>query len=213
MENKETLKTGTTTVGLVCKEGVVLAADKRASLGGRIVAHKKMDKVVKINDDIAVTTAGSVSDIQLFIKLIKANLNLNFMKIGKKSTVKEVVNLFGGMIYGSARQFFPAMTSFLLGGRDNEGAYLYDIGMDGSVMEYKDYTCTGSGMLFATGSLESNYKEGMNLQECIRTAIKAVNAAMQRDTASGNGIDVFVITKKDGVKKVFEKEVDSIITY
>ena len=69
MENQ--LKTGTTTLGLVCKDGLVLAADKRAT-AGYMIAAKKVDKIIKINEDIVVTIAGTVSDVQLVTKLIRA---------------------------------------------------------------------------------------------------------------------------------------------
>ena len=207
---KETLQSGTTTLGIVCKEGVVLAADRRATLGGRIVAHKKTQKIAELNEDMAVTWAGSVSDIQLSTKIIKAQMKLIELRRNKKLKVKEVANLLGSLLYSNIRQFFPGIAAFLLGGRDEDGIFLYELGPDGSVMMHDDYVSDGSGMMYATGVLEANYRKDIPISEGIKLGVKAVNAAMQRDTASGNGIDVYTITK-DGVKKVFEREVNSII--
>ena len=206
----DTLKTGTTTIGIVCKEGIVLAADRRATLGGRIIAHKKIEKVVKLNDDMAVTWAGSVSDIQLLTKIIKAQMRLTEFRRGIKLKVKEVANLLGNLLYSNIRQFFPGIAAFLLGGKDDSGLYLYELGPDGSILEHKDYVADGSGMMFAIGVLEANYKKDMPINETVKLAVKSVNAAMQRDTGSGSGIDVYAITK-DGIKKVFEKEIDTNI--
>lgn len=209
---QKTLNTGTTTVGLVSKDGIVLGADKRVTLGGRIVANRKFEKVVLINKDIAVTTAGSVSDIQLLVKILKAQLKLLEMRRDKKITVKEVANLLGGLVYNNIRKFsmIPGITGFLLGGADNNGFYLYEIGMDGSATLYDDYATDGSGMMFATGVLESSYKPDISLKEAITLAGKAINAAIQRDTATGDGLDIVTITKK-GAQKILTKEITTII--
>jgi proteasome beta subunit len=206
---KEYTKKGTTTVGIVCKDGIVLAADKRVTLGGQIVSNKKVDKIVKITDSMALTTAGSVSDIQLVVKLIRAELNLRRIREGKESTIKEAVNLLGSIVYQNIRKFSPilAVTGFLVGGKDDTGFFLYNIGPDGSVMIEEDYSTVGSGMVFAYGVLDTLYKPNLPIQEGIKLGVKAVNAAMQRDTATGEGIDVITITK-EGVKKVLTKRVD-----
>ena len=76
--------TGTTTIGLICKDGIVLAADKKMTLGGQIVSSKKFEKIVIITEDLAMTFAGLVSDVQLITKLIKAQIKLDELKKGKK---------------------------------------------------------------------------------------------------------------------------------
>ena len=206
------LTTGTTTVGIVCKDGIVLAADRRATLDGRIIVEKKTEKIVTINEDIAVTTAGSVSDVQLLIKVLKAQLKLLEVRRGRSENIKEAATLLGTMIYGNIRRFsaIPAITGFLLGGRDDNGVYLYGLYIDGSVTLFDDYTSDGSGFMFATGVLENSYKKGISINEGVKLAIQAVNAAIQRDAATGNGIDVVTITK-DGVKKVYEKEISTYV--
>lgn len=213
MSNEDFIKKGTTTVGIVCKDGIVLAADKKATLGGRIIANKKVDKVQQITDNMALTTAGNVSDIQLFIKLIKAELRLKQMRTGKEPTVKETANLLGMMMYQGIRQLsmIPAIAAFLLGGKDQEGFHLYELSPDGSIMEVDDYVSDGSGFVFALGALDTLYKKDLTVQDGIKLAVKAVNAAIQRDTASGEGVDVFTITK-DGVKKAFSKQLDTTLT-
>lgn len=203
-------KTGTTTVGIVCKEGIVLAADKKMTLGGMIVSSKKFEKVIIINDDLAVTVAGLVSDIQLLTKLIKAQIKLDELRRGKKTRVKEAANLLANLVYQNVRKFsaIPGVTGFLLAGRDSEGFYLYELGMDGSLTKFDDYATDGSGMLFATGVLEANYKEHISIEDGVKLAVSAISAASQRDVASGFGVDVVTVTK-DGTKKVLSKHVES----
>jgi len=212
MSTEENVKKGTTTVGIVCKEGVVLAADKRAVLGYSIIANKKVDKVFKISENMAITMAGTVSDAQLITKLIKAELNLKRIRTNRESGVKESANLLGTIVYHNIRKFSPILgiTGFILGGKDKNGFCLYDIGADGSVLEHDDYVSDGSGMVYALGVLDTLYKADMSLAEGIKLGVRAVNAAMQRDTATGEGIDVFTITK-EGVKKVLTKHVSTKI--
>ena len=204
METK--LKTGTTTIGILCKDGVVLAADKRATAGTMIV-DKKADKVHILNDDFAVTWAGTVSDAQLVTKLFKAELTLKDIRTNIRPSTKEAANLLGGLLYSSIRRpsMIPGIAHFLLGGKDNTGIHLYDLYPDGSVTKITDFVSSGSGSVFALGVLETHYKQDMSTAEGTKLAIKAVNTALQRDSCSGNGIDVVVISTKE-IKKVFHKE-------
>jgi proteasome beta subunit len=204
MEEKQ-LKTGTTTVGLVCKDGIVLAADRRAT-AGYFLAEKKVEKVLKITDDIAVTIAGTVSDIQLLIKLIKAELKLKQFKTGKISTVKEATNLLSGIVYNNIRKFsiIPGISHFIVGGRDKTGFHVYDLSPDGAITEIDDFVSSGSGSPMVYGLLEAQYKKNISIKDGISLAVKGINSAINRDVASGNGVIVFTITDK-GVKKVIEK--------
>ncbi|MBI2102384.1 proteasome subunit beta [Candidatus Woesearchaeota archaeon] len=208
---EEMLKTGTTTVGIVCKDGVVLAADTRATAGTMIV-DKQAEKVHILSDDFACTIAGSVSEAQLLIKLIKAELKLKEVRTNKSASAKEAANLLGGLLYSSLHRMsmFMSIAHFLLGGKDLSGVYLYDLFPDGSVTKVKDYVSSGSGSVFAYGVLETQYKDGMTLDEGIKLAVKCVNTALQRDSASGNGINVVVVTEQ-GIKKVLQKEASMIL--
>ncbi len=202
------LKTGTTTICVMCKDGIVLAADRRAS-GGGMVLHKRAQKIQPITDVIAVTTAGNVSDIQLMVKLARAEIKLKDVQAYRTTTVREAASLVAGMLYSTFRR--PSMVlsiaSLMMGGRDAEGFHGWELSPDGSMMDIKDYAADGSGMVFALGVLETLYRKNMTIDEGVKLAVKAVNAALQRDTASGNGIDVVTITDK-GMQTVLEKELE-----
>lgn len=206
---KDMVSHGTTTVGVVCKDGVVLAADRRAS-AGYFVADKKAEKIQRISDYMAITTAGLVSDTQLFTRIIKAQLKLLKIRKGKEPTVEEAANLLASLAYVNIRRpsMVPGIVGFLLGGMDKAGFGLYEIGVDGSTSKAEDYRTDGSGSSVAIGVLETLYKKDMTMQEGVELAVKALNAAMQRDIATGNGIDVFTITK-DGVKTVISRQFDT----
>ncbi|MEM4336658.1 MAG: proteasome subunit beta [Candidatus Woesearchaeota archaeon] len=202
------LKTGTTTVAIVCKDGLVLAADRRAT-AGNLIANKNITKIHEISENMVLTMAGSVSDVQLLIKFIKAELRLKKVRSKRDMTVKETANLLAGMVYSNIRRFsiIPGISQFILGGKDNEGFHVYDIYPDGSVTEINDYVSSGSGSVMAYGVLETLYNKNMSVDEGIKLAVKALNAAIQRDTASGSGFDVVTITNK-GIKHVIGKQIE-----
>lgn len=210
MSNEENYQKGTTTVAIVCKGGVVMAADRRATAGGLIV-NKKTEKVQIINDTTAITMAGTVSDAQLLTKLIKAETNLKRLRTGRAPNIKETANMLANLVYSNIRKMsmIPGISHFLLGGFDEEGFHAYDIFADGSITEVDDYVSSGSGSVMAYGVLETLYKNDMSVDEGVKLAVKCVNAAIQRDSYSGNGIDVVTITK-DGLKKVVSKDMTPV---
>lgn len=202
------LKTGTTTICVMCKDGIVLAADRRAS-GGGLVLHKRAQKIQPITDSIAVTTAGNVSDIQLMVKLAKAEIKLKDVQSYRISSVKEAASLVAGMLYSTFRRpsMVMSIASLMMAGKDKEGYHGWELSPDGSMMEIRDYAADGSGMVFALGVLDTTYKKNLSVDEGVKLAVRAVSAALQRDTATGNGIDVVTITEK-GIQTVIDKELD-----
>jgi len=206
--SEKIMKTGTTTVGLVCKDGVVLGADKRATAGNFIV-NKRTEKIHQIAKDMFVTMAGTVSDAQLLTKLIKAEISLKEVRTGRPITVKESANLLAGMVYSNIRKMslIPGISHFIMGGKDNTGYYIYDLFADGSITKCDDYISSGSGSVMAYGVLETLYRKDLTVDEGVKLIVKAINAALQRDSASGGGIDVVTITKEGG-RKVIDKEVE-----
>lgn len=197
---------GTTTLGIVCKDGIVMAADMRATAGNLIV-NKRTEKVFPVAKNMIVTMSGTVSDAQLLTRLLKAEISLKEIRNGREVNVKEGANLLAGMVYGNIRKMsmIPGISHFLLGGKDSDGFHLYDVFADGSLTLEESYVSSGSGSVFAYGVLEAMYDKNISLSEGVDLAIKAVNAALQRDTYSGNGIMVYTITRK-GIEKVHTEE-------
>ena len=189
------------------KIGIVLEGDKRATVG-YMIAHKKTEKIHTITDNIAVTMAGTASDAQLLIRLAKSELQLKRIRTGREPSVKEAANLFARMVYANIRKMslIPGISHFVLGGKDIDGFHCYDIFADGTVTEIDDFISSGSGSVFVYGVLETMYKKNMGVDDGVKLALKSLNAALQRDIASGDGYDIVSITK-DGVKKVIEKEI------
>ena len=205
----ENVKHGTTTVGIIAKDGVVLVADKRATMG-HLIAHKHVDKILPITDRIVMTTAGAVGDAQMLVKYLQAEMSLYETKRYKKPSVTVAANLLANILFGNRMNFRPFFVQLLLAGYDETGPHLFSLGADGSNLEDK-YISTGSGSVMAYGVLEDKFKEGLSIPEAIKIGARAVKAAISRDVYTGNGVDVYTITK-EGYKKLSKEEIDKILS-
>lgn len=203
------LKTGTTILGIVCKDGVVMAADRQTT-AGNIVMVKDKDKVRMINDYIVFAGCGVASDIERVSKLISAELKLKHLRSKSRPTVKQAANLTSSMNYSGIRQpsMIPQQAGIMLGGFNEDKTFeLYSIEPAGSVVRVKDYDANfGSGMPYVLGLLERQYKRDISVEEGIELAKESLKSSTQRDIGSGYGIDIFTITK-DGIKKVVSQEI------
>lgn len=206
------LKTGTTILGIVCKDGVVMAADRQITAGGSLVVGKTYRKVVQVNDYLIGSWTGGLADAQRLSKLIAAELRLKELKSKSRPTVKQAANLVSAITYAQIRQpsMIPSIVGMLVGGFDEDGSTkLFSISPGGSIIEVEDYDANmGSGMPFVLGLLERLYKKGLTIEEGIELAKEALKSSTQRDVGSGYGIDIFAITK-EGIKKMVEQEIKS----
>lgn len=204
----EKLKTGTTTVGIVCKDGVVLAAEKKATLG-YLVASKEDIKIVEVMPHIGMTQAGSVGDVQTLLRYLKAEAILYELRENKKISVNAAATLLSNILYGG--RWYPYLVQIILAGVDDKGPQLFILHPDGSKLEEKKFFSTGSGSPIAFGVLELLYKEGITIEEAKIVAVKAIKAAVERDIASGGkGIDVAAIDQK-GFRLLDQSDVQKIL--
>jgi proteasome beta subunit len=192
---------GTTTIGVVCKDGVILASDTRVTMGF-YVAHKHGKKVYQIDDHLAVTIAGTVADAQRAVDILTANAQLYKINVGRRIPISSAARVTANLLF-SAR-YMPLLTQVLIGGVDDTGPHVFNLDPFGSINEEKCVS-TGSGSPVAYGILEDKFKEGMSVEEALPVVLKAVNAAMKRDSASGEGYNVSVIDDK-GYRELTDKE-------
>lgn len=200
MNDKDQLK-GTTTLGLTCKDGVVFATERRATMGN-LIAHKVADKIFRIDDHIGATIAGSVSHAQTLMKFITAESALYRLRNGEEIGVESLATLTSNILRSN-----PLYVQTLLGGVDTKGPSLFSLDPAGGVI--KDMMIsTGSGSMVTYGVLEDRYSEDIYVEEGVDLAIRGIRAAMERDAFSGNGIRVATITKDEGFVKLSEEEVE-----
>jgi len=204
MQSEQELKTGTTTVGLIAKDCVVLASDQRATMGF-LIANKTAQKIYKITDRIGATIAGSVADAQNIMDLLRAEAKLFEIQRSRPIRVKALTRLLANIMFQARGGY---MLQCLVGGFDDEGPQVFYTDYIGSVLPDK-FTSTGSGSPVALGVLESEYKDNLPKKKAIEVAISAVAAAIERDAASGNAILVSVIDK-NGYEEVDKETINKI---
>ena len=208
--NNSILKSGTTILGIVCKDGVVMASD-RQSTAGTIVMNKNSEKTKRIGDYFLFSGTGVVADIQRTAKILEADLRLKELRSRSRPTTKEAANLLNSIIFSQIRQYssIPSIVGSLLGGFDEDGnVELYTIEPAGSVIKVEEYDANvGSGMPYVLGLLERQYKKDLTVKQGVELAKEAILSSTQRDTGSGYGIDIFTITK-EGIKKVVSQTIE-----
>ncbi len=199
MEKPEIKKTGTTTLGIVCKEGVVVAAEKKSTMG-YLVASKETEKVYDINDYITMTIAGASGDAQTLVRYMRAEVKLFEIQNQRKISVKGAATLLANILHGGRWTFLPYMVQLIVAGY-NGGASIFSLDAIGAIEQEKKFFSTGSGSPMALGVLEDSFDENLSLDDGAKLAVRAIRAAVERDIASGgNAIDVVTITK-DGIKR------------
>jgi len=186
--NRLVLK-GTTTIGVVCNDGVILASDTRVTMGFYI-AHKHGKKIYKIDDHLAMTISGTVADAQRTVDVLTANAQLYKLEKSRPMPVSSAARFIANLLF-SAR-YAPLLTQVLIGGVDDTGSHIFSLDPLGSLSEEK-CVATGSGSPIAYGVLEDRYKEEMSVKELLPVIVKAVNSAMKRDAASGDSYNVTII--------------------
>ncbi len=188
--NKLAVK-GTTTVGVVCADGVILSSDTRVTMG-YFVAHKQGKKIYQIDDHIAMTISGGVADAQYVVEVLKVNAKLYKLNHGRPMPIKAASRLVANVLF-SARG--GLLAQILVGGVDSTGPHIFSLDPFGSLTEEK-YVATGSGSPIAYGVLEDKYKGEARIEDLLPVVVRAVDSAMKRDIASGDSFDVAVINGK-----------------
>lgn len=183
---------GTTTVGILCDGGVVLASESRATMGN-FIASTTAKKIYQVDDLIGLTTAGVVGDAQALVRMVQVESRLYRMQRGEPMTVKALTTMLSNIL--SSRRYYPFYVQLILGGVDRYGPRMYSLDALGGQIEERKVVATGSGSPIAYGVLESLYQPGISIEEGTKLAAKAIHNAMKRDSASGNKIELVRITK------------------
>jgi len=202
MTSNDVKKTGTTTLGMICKDGVVIATEQRATMG-TLIAHKTTKKLYKIDDHLALATAGLVGDLQTLARYLSAEANLYSLKRDTNIPVKSAATLMSNIM--NQRRYMPYYVQLVLAGYDATGPHVYSLDAAGGSIPDK-YTSAGSGSPYVFGVLEDNYRDDLTCDEGVDLAIRAISAAIGRDSASGGMINIAIINK-EGFHELPEHEV------
>ncbi len=200
---------GTTTVGIVCKDGIILGTDTRATMGN-YVASKNAKKVYNISDKLAMTIAGGVAVAQRVVEILRINAELYELNQGRQMPVHTAARLVSNVLFQNREVGAPLPLQALIGGYDESGPHIFNLDPLGSLIEEK-MVSTGSGSPYAYGVLEAEYKEKNSIKENLPVIVRAIYSAMQRDVASGNNFDVAVIDK-NGFRELSQEEKQKLLT-
>ncbi|MEM0366710.1 MAG: archaeal proteasome endopeptidase complex subunit beta [Acidilobaceae archaeon] len=188
--NLKPIMSGTTTVGLIARDKIILAADKRAT-EGFMIASRRVKKIVKITDYAAMTMAGLVADAQVLADILREEARLYELDTGVRMSIKSIATLLSNILF--SYKFFPFIVQVLIGGYDDRPR-LYTLDPFGSIIEEK-FAATGSGSPIAYGVLEEHYSDNLTIDDAVKIVASAIRSAMLRDVASGDGIDIVMIGK------------------
>ncbi len=205
MSNDDYFK-GTTTVGICCVDGIVLASEQRATMG-HFIASKDAKKVYQIAENIGLTIAGSVGDAQQIVRNITVESKLYEMRRKERITVKGIGTLLSN--YLNSNRYYPYSIQLLVGGSDINGYSLYSLDALGGLIDEKKFVSTGSGSMIAYGILEDHYKENISINEGIKLSIRSLHNSMKRDSASGDSIDVAYI-KDNKFIRIDKKDIEKM---
>lgn len=203
------LKSGTTIIGVVCKDGIVMGSDRQTT-AGNIVMSKNTQKSVIINDYLVISGTGNASDIEMQKKIVTAELKLKELKSKRRPTVREAANFIAMMTYRNIRNpsMIPSIVGTLVGGYNEDGTTeLYSIEPAGTATKVEDYDANfGSGMPYVLGLLEREYNPNIDTKKGVELVLSALKSSTQRDTGSGFGLDVLTI-RKEGIKHEISQEI------
>ena len=199
---------GTTTVGLKCKDGVVMATDTRATMLPGLVAHKGVKKIYEIAWNVGMTMAGVPAEAVSILDILRANARLYTMQRRRLMPIRAVASLASNILF--SQRYYPYLIQVIIGGFDDEGYHLYSLDPFGSRIE-DDVISTGSGSTVAYGVLEDNYRRDMELKDGLALALRAIMAAMRRNVYTGDDVNVATITEKEGYRELNKEEKKRLI--
>ncbi|MFY9717835.1 MAG: archaeal proteasome endopeptidase complex subunit beta [Thermoplasmata archaeon] len=193
MSVEDRLRTGTTTIGIVAKDGVVLATERRVT-AGNMVTNKAAQKLFKIDQNIGITIAGLVGDAQVLARYLKAEVSLYRLRRNAPLGAEGAATLLANILSGN--RYYPYYAWLILGGTDAKGGHIFSVDPAGGCIEDR-FVSVGSGSPFAYGIIEEGYTRDISSSDAVDLALRGLTAAMKRDSASGDGYSAHIISAKE----------------
>jgi len=181
---------GATAVGISFDNGVVLASEKRVSYGNFVV-NKNTKKTFHITDHVGAACAGMIADMQILVRQVGALAKIRKLETRRNVPPNSVAKMMSVIMF--ERRFFPLLTQVIVGGIDKKPE-IYTLDPLGSVLP-DDYAAVGTGAEMALGVMDSEYRANISEQSAKELAIKAIKSSIQRDSGSGDGIDILFVTR------------------
>ncbi len=180
---------GATAVGISYTNGVVLAAEKRVSFGNFVV-NKNTKKTFPVTEKVGAACAGMIADMQVLVRQVTALAKIRRLETRREVPPNSIAKLMSVIMF--ERRFFPLLTQVIVGGIDQK-PQIYTLDPLGSVLP-DEYAAVGTGAELALGIMDAEYKPNMTEEKARDLAIRAIKSSVQRDSSSGDGIDILMLT-------------------
>jgi proteasome beta subunit len=181
---------GATAVGISYDKGVILSAEKRVSYGNFVV-NKNTKKTFSVTNQVGAACAGMIADMQVLVRQVAALAKIRKLETRRNVAPNSIAKLMSVIMF--ERRFFPLLTQVIVGGLEIKPE-IYTLDPLGSVLP-DEYAAVGTGAEMALGVIDAEYKPNMSEEKAREMAIKAIKSSILRDSSSGDGIDILVITK------------------
>lgn len=180
---------GATAVGISYTNGVILAAEKRVSFGNFVV-NKNTKKTFPVTEKVGAACAGMIADMQVLVRQVTALAKIRRLETRREVPPNSIAKLMSVIMF--ERRFFPLLTQVIVGGIDQK-PQIYTLDPLGSVLP-DEYAAVGTGAEMALGIMDAEYKPNMTEEKARDLAIRAIKSSVQRDSSSGDGIDILMLT-------------------
>ena len=182
---------GATAVGITYNDGVLLAAEKRVSYGNFVV-NKNTKKTFNVTDHVGAACAGMVADMQVLVRQVSALSKIRKLETRRNVEPNSVAKLMSVIMF--ERRYFPLLTQVVVGGVTTGKPEIYTLDPLGSVLPDR-YAAVGTGAEMALGVMDAEFNEDLDEEKATNLALKSIRSSIQRDSASGDGIDILIINK------------------
>src|SRR5690349_24494417 len=188
---------GATAVGISYDNGIVLASEKRVSFGNFVV-NKQIKKTFSVTGQVGAACAGMVADMQVLVRQVEALSKIRKLETRRNVEPNSVAKLMSVIMF--ERRYFPLLTQVVVGGVTTGKPEIYTLDPLGSVLPDR-YAAVGTGAEMALGVLDAEYSDTLDEEKATALALRAIRSSIQRDSASGDGVDLLIINK-DGKKEL-----------
>jgi len=183
---------GATAIGISYKEGIILAAEKRVSYGNFVV-NKNTKKIFPVTEHVGAACAGMIADMQVLVRQVTALAKIRKLETKRIVATNSIAKLMSVIMF--ERRFFPLLTQVVVGGTEYK-PQIYTLDPLGSVLP-DDYASVGSGAEMALGVIDAEYSQDLSEDKARNLVIKAMKSSIQRDSSSGDGIDILTINRSN----------------
>jgi proteasome alpha subunit len=207
---KKTVRQGSTAIGMVCSDGVLLVADKR--IVDKLVIPESVEKVFKIDDHIAATASGIISDARVLIERAQVKAQQHYVTyetpvdtitiVKDMCALKQVCTQSGGLR--------PFGVSVIVAGIDNDGPKVYETDPTGIFFQFKA-TVIGEGEPEIEEILGREYKDSLTIEEGLKLALKALNQVLDKNFSVERVAAAYIRTDEKQLREVPRANLDKVL--